>query len=55
MKLSGVRHNTVHANNIEYFYQVNEAVQRKPEDAFKSELLRSFAARRASPLGRTSE
>ena len=44
MNLSGVRHNTVHANNIEFFYEVNEAVQREPEDAFNPELLGKFAA-----------
>lgn len=44
MNLSGVKHNTVHANNIEFFHEVNEAVQREPADAFNPELLGKFAA-----------
>jgi hypothetical protein len=44
LNLSGLKHNTVHANNIEFFYEVNEAVQREPADAFNPELLGKFAA-----------
>ncbi|MCR9087850.1 MAG: DUF1254 domain-containing protein [Rhodobacteraceae bacterium] len=44
LNMSGVKHNTVHANNIEFFYEVNEAVQREPEDAFNPELLGKFAS-----------
>ena len=44
VNLSGVQHNTVHANNIEFFHEVNEAIQREPEDAFGPELLGVFAS-----------
>ncbi|MDV7145815.1 DUF1254 domain-containing protein [Tropicimonas sp. TH_r6] len=42
--LSGLKHNTVHANNIEFFHEINQAVQREPEDAFNPELLGKFAS-----------
>lgn len=42
--LSGVQHNTVHANNIEFFAEMNEAVQREPEGVFGPEMTGALAS-----------
>lgn len=41
---SGVQHNTVHANNIEFFGEMNEAVQREPEGVFGPEMTGALAS-----------
>jgi len=40
--LSGVQYSTVHANNFEFFEEVNEVVQREPATAFSPELVGTF-------------
>jgi hypothetical protein len=42
VNLSGLQYNTVHANNFEFFEEVNSAVQREPATAFSPELLGVF-------------
>jgi hypothetical protein len=42
VNLSGVKYNTVHANNYEFFEEVNQAVQREPATAFSPELVGVF-------------
>ncbi len=42
VNLSGVKYNTVHANNFEFFEEVNQAVQREPATAFSPELVGAF-------------
>lgn len=42
VNLSGLQYNTVHANNFEFFEEVNQAVQREPATAFSPELVGVF-------------
>jgi len=42
VNLSGLQYNTVHANNFEFFEEVNHAVQREPATAFSPELVGVF-------------
>ncbi len=42
--LSGVKFNTIHANNYEFFEEPNKAIQKEPADAFNPELVGTFAA-----------
>ena len=42
--LSGAQYNTVHANNFEFFEELNAVVQKEPADAFDPELVGVFAA-----------
>jgi hypothetical protein len=42
VNLSGLKYNTVHANNFEFFEEVNQAVQREPATAFSPELVGVF-------------
>ena len=42
VNLSGMKYNTVHANNFEFYEEVNEAVQREPATAFSPELVGVF-------------
>ena len=44
VNISGVQHNTVHANNIEFFDEMNEAVQREPAGVFGPELTGALAS-----------
>jgi hypothetical protein len=53
VNLSGVRHSTVHANDMEFFHEVNEAVQREPAGVFGPELtgvLASIGIRKGAPF-----
>jgi len=42
--VSGVKYNTVHANDLSYFDEINAVVQEEPADAFDAEVLGTFAA-----------
>lgn len=42
--LTGVRFNTVHANNYKFFEELNAVVQYEPADAFDPEIVGQFAA-----------
>jgi len=42
VNISGLKYNTVHANNFEFFEEVNQAVQREPATAFSPELIGVF-------------
>ena len=42
VNLSGLQYNTVHANNFEFFEEINQAVQREPATAFSPELVGVF-------------
>lgn len=44
VNISGVQHNTVHANDIEFYDELNEAVQREPEGVFGAERTGAMAA-----------
>ena len=44
MNLSGVQLNTVHANNFEFYNEVNTVVQHEPPDAFNPETVGLFAS-----------
>lgn len=51
--LSGLQYNTVHANNFEFFEEVNQAVQREPATAFSPEVLgalHSIGIRKGEPF-----
>jgi len=53
VNISGVQHNTVHANNIEFYDEMNEAVQREPEGVFGPEMtgaLASIGIRKGEPF-----
>ena len=41
---SGLRYNTVHANNFEFYEELNAVIQKEPADAFNPELVGIFAA-----------
>lgn len=41
---SGKQYNTIHANNYEFFEELNAVIQREPADAFDTELVGLFAA-----------
>ncbi|WP_420992400.1 DUF1254 domain-containing protein [Cupriavidus sp. 30B13] len=41
---SGVRHNTIHANDIHFYEELDAVVQAEPEDTFEPELVGLFAA-----------
>lgn len=42
VNLSGLQYNTVHANDFEFFEEVNQALQREPATAFSPELVGVF-------------
>lgn len=42
--LTGVKYNTVHANNYKFFEEINEAIQKEPVGAFNPEIMGNFAA-----------
>lgn len=42
--MSGKQFNTVHANNFEFFNEINAVIQAEPSDAFSPELLGAFAS-----------
>lgn len=42
--LTGRRYNTVHANNFEFFEEINTVIQKEPSGAFSPEILGTFAA-----------
>ncbi|MFC4992443.1 DUF1254 domain-containing protein [Rubritalea tangerina] len=42
VNLSGLKYNTVHANNFKFFEEINAAVQREPATAFSPELVGTF-------------
>jgi hypothetical protein len=44
VNLSGKQFNTIHANNFEFFEELNAVIQYEPADAFNPELLGLFAA-----------
>ena len=44
VNLTGVKYNTVHANNYEFFEELNAVVQYEPADAFDPEIVGQFAA-----------
>ena len=44
VNLSGKRFNTIHANNFEFFEELNAVIQHEPADAFPSELVGLFAS-----------
>ena len=44
VNLSGVQFNTIHANDFEFFEEINAAVQYEPADAFNPELAGIFAS-----------
>lgn len=51
--LTGVKYNTVHANNFEFFEEVNAVIQKEPEGAFNPEILGTsprWGSRKGSPL-----
>ena len=42
--LSGKQFNTIHANNFEFYEELNEVIQKEPADAFPAELVGAFAS-----------
>jgi len=42
--ISGKKFNTVHANNFEFYEELNEVIQKEPADAFPAELVGAFAS-----------
>ncbi len=42
--LTGVQYNTVHANNFEFFEEINQAIQKEPVGAFDPEIVGKFAS-----------
>jgi hypothetical protein len=42
--ISGKQFNTIHANNFEFYEELNEVIQKEPADAFPAELLGDFAS-----------
>lgn len=44
MNLSGKKYNTVHANNFDFYKELNEVVQYEPADAFNPELVGLWAS-----------
>ncbi len=44
VNLSGQQMNTIHANDFEFFNELNEVIQYEPADAFNPELVGQFAA-----------
>jgi hypothetical protein len=44
VNITGVSHNTIHANNVEYFDEVNVIIDEEPAAAFSPELLGLLAA-----------
>ncbi len=44
VNLSGKQFNTIHANNFEFFEELNAVIQHEPADAFDPELVGLFAA-----------
>jgi hypothetical protein len=42
--LSGKKYNAIHANNFEFYEEINEVIQREPADAFPTELTGTFAS-----------
>ncbi len=41
---SGTKFNTVHANNFEFYNEINAVIQAEPSDAFSPEILGAFAS-----------
>jgi len=53
VNISGLQYNTVHANDFEFFEEMNQAVQREPATAFSPELvgvLHSIGIRKGKPF-----
>lgn len=44
VNLSGLKFNTVHANNFEFYKEINAVIQKEPSDAFPAELVGTLAA-----------
>ena len=44
LNVSGVKFNTIHANDYTYFEELNRVVQNEPEDTFEPQLTGTFAA-----------
>jgi hypothetical protein len=42
--ISSKQFNTIHANNFEFYEELNEVIQKEPADAFPAELLGDFAS-----------
>ncbi len=42
--LSGMQFNTIHANNFEFYEELNVVIQKEPADAFPAELVGAFAS-----------
>ncbi len=42
--LSGKQFNTIHANNFEFYEELNAVIQKEPADAFPAELVGTFAS-----------
>ena len=44
LNVSGVKYNTIHANDYTYFDELDRVVQNEPEDTFEPQLTGTFAA-----------